>query len=122
MVEDFDEDEDEEEVVVFGDGGCAAMQAGAAFVGRGGLCCGHCGEDGGHVLRPLVGGGWLEGPGRDLAALRAHPVGSGGRGICGAAVSAFRAQLGRAPAMREGVWVNVCAGEHFAWAAFGGRG
>ena len=39
-----------------------------------------------------------------------------------AAVFAFWARLGRAPAMRERVWVGVRGGEQFAWAAFEGRG
>ena len=62
------------------------------------------------------------GAGRDLAARRADPVGSSGRGRRGAAVSAFWARLGWAPATREGVWVGVRGREQFAWAALGGRG
>ena len=34
----------------------------------------------------------------------------------------FWAWLGRGPAMCEVVWVGVCGGEQFAWAAFRGRG
>ena len=81
-----------------------------------------CGEDGGHVLGPLVGGEWLGGARCDVAARRADPIGSGWRLTCGASVSAFRAWLGRAAAMREDVWVGVCGEEHFAWAAFRRRG
>ena len=88
----------------------------------GGFCCGHGREDGGHVLGPQAGGGWLGGPGRDLTARRADLVGSGGGGRRGAAVFAFWAWLGRVPAMREVVWVGVRGGKQFAWAAFGGRG
>ena len=88
----------------------------------GSLCRGHGGEDGGRVLGPRVWGGWLGGPGRDLAARRSDPVGSGGRGRRGAAVSAFWVRLGWAPAMREGVSGGGRRGEQFMWAAFGGRG
>ena len=112
-VEDVDEDEDDEEVVVLGDAGFPVIWAGAGFCRA---------EDGGHVLGPRVGVRWLGELGRDLAAWRADPVGSAARGSCGAAVSAFWAQLGWAPAMREGVWVGVRGGKQFAWAAFGSRG
>ena len=106
----------------FGGCGLHCHAGGCGFVGRGGLRCGHCGEDGGHVFGLRVGGGWQEGPGRALAAWRADPVGSGGRGRRGADISAFRASLGSAPAMREGVWFGVRGGEQFAWAALGGGG
>ena len=79
------------------------------FVG-GGFCCGHGGEDGGHVLALQVGGGWRGGPGCDLAARQADLVGSGGGGRRGAAVFAFWAWLGHGPAMREVVWVGVRGG------------
>ena len=95
---------------------------GCSFVGRGVLHRGHCAEDGRHVLGLRVGGGWLEGSGHDLAAGQADLVGSGGRGRREAAVSAFRARLGWAPVMREGVRSGVRGGEQFAWVAFGGRG
>ena len=121
-MKDVDEDEEEEEVVVLGDVGCAAMLAGAALraaaassavtVGR--MKCMSSGRS--------LGAGGLGGPGRELAARRVGLVGSGGQGRRGAAVSAFWARLGWAPAMREGVWVVVCGGEQFAWAAFGGWG
>ena len=75
-VEDVDEDEDEEEVVVLGDVGCAATPAGAALWASASR---HCGQNGGHLLGLRVWGGWRGGPGRDLAAWRADPVGSGGR-------------------------------------------
>ena len=117
---DVDEDEDEEELVFFGECGLRCHAGGCGFVGRGGLRRGHCGEDGGHVLGLPVGGGWLRGPGGDLAARGADPVRSGGQGRRGAVVSAFRARLGWAPAMCEGVRVGVCGREHSAWAAFGG--
>ena len=120
--EEEEEDEDEEEVVVLGDVCFAAIGAGAAFVGWGGLRGGHCGEDGGHLLGLQVGGGWLEGHGRNLAARWADLVGSGGRGRRGTAVSAFRVWLDWAPAMCEGVHVGIRGAEQFAWAAFGGRG
>ena len=87
----------------------------------GGFCCGHGGEDGGHVLGLKVGGGRLGGPGRDLAARRADLVGSGG-GRRGAVAFSFWARLGPGPAMCEVVWVGVRGGEQFAWAAFRGRG
>ena len=77
-MEDVEEDEVEEEVLVFRDVGCATMRAGAAFVGRGRLRRGHCGEDGGHLLGLRVGDGWMEGPSRNLAARSADLVGSSG--------------------------------------------
>ena len=91
-------------------------------MGRGGLRRGYCGEDGGQLLGLRVGGGWLEGPGCDLAARWADLVGSGGQGRHEAVVSAFRVRLGWAPAMCEGVRVGVRGGKQFVWAAFGGRG
>ena len=48
-MEDVDEAEDEEEVVVFGGRGLRCDAGSRGFVG-GGFCCGHGGEDGGHVL------------------------------------------------------------------------
>ena len=78
-------------------------------------------EDGGHLLGLRVGSAWLEGPCRDLAAQWADLISGGGRGRCGAAVSALRVRLGWAPATREGMHVGVRGGEQFAWAAFGGR-
>ena len=99
-----------------------ALPCGCGFAGRGGLRRGHGGEDRGNVIGPRVGGRWLGGPGRDLAARRADPAGSGGRGRRGAAVSALWVWLGWAPAMREGVLVGVRGGEQFTWAALGGRG
>ena len=67
-------------------------------------------------------GGWLWGPGRDLAAQRADLVGSGGGWRRGALAFSFWASLGRGPAMCEAVWVGVRGGEQFARAAFGGWG
>ena len=93
-VEDVHEAENEEEVVVLGGHGLRCGARGRGFVGSG-FCCGHGGEDTGHVLGLQVGGGWLGGPGRDLAAWRADLVGSGGGGRCGAAVFSFWAWLGR---------------------------
>ena len=60
-------------------GGCGLRcHAGwCGFVGNGSLRCGHGGVDGGHVLGPRVGGGWLGEPGRDLTSRRADLVGSG---------------------------------------------
>ena len=93
-------------------GGCwLSCHAGrCGFADRGCLCRGQGGEDGGHVLGPRVGGRWLGGPGRDLAARRADSVGSGGPGRRGAAVSAFWGRRGWAPAMRKGEWVGVRGG------------
>ena len=88
----------------------------------GGFCCGHGGEDGGHVLGLEVGGRRLGGAGRDLAAWRADLVGSGGGGRRGAAAFSFLARPGPGPAMCEVVWVGVRGGEQFAWAAFRGGG
>ena len=75
---------------------------------------------GGNAKR--IAGGWLGGPGRDLAARRADLVSSGGGGRRGPVVISFWAWLGRGPAMCEAVWVGVHGGEQFARAAFGGRG
>ena len=69
----------------------------------------------------LVGGGWLGGPGRDLAARQADLVGSGEGGRRRAAFFVFGPWLGRGPAMLEVVWVGVCGGKQFAWTAFGGH-
>ena len=87
------EDEDEEDEVVLGDGSCAAMRAGAAL-GCGGLRCRHCGEDRGHFPRLWVRGGWLRGPGLDLAARGADPCGSGLWRRCGTAVPVYWAGVG----------------------------
>ena len=88
----------------------------------GSFCCGHGGEDGGHVLGLYVGAGRLGGPGRDLPARWPDLAGSGGGGRRGAVAFSFQAWLRRGPAMCEVVWVCVRGGEQFAWAAFGGRG
>ena len=82
---DVDEDEDEEEVVVLGDAGRAVMRAVAGLWAA-------ASEDGGHVLGQQVGGAWLGGPARDLAAQRADLVGSAGGGRRRAAV--FTSGLG----------------------------
>ena len=116
LEDEVEEAEDEEEVVDVGLG-CDA----GGLVG-GGFCCGHGGEDGGHVLGLQVGGGRLGGPGRDLAAWRADLVGSGGGGRRGAVAFSFWARLGPGPAMCEVLWVGVRGGEQFGWAAFRGRG
>ena len=87
-VEDVNEDEDEQEVVVFGGRGLRCDAGGCGFMG-GGFCCGHGGMDGGHVLGLQVRGGWLGGPGCGLAAWLADLVGSGGGGRRGAGVVAF---------------------------------
>ena len=121
-MEDVDEDEDEEEVVFLGDVGCAAMRAVAALWAATASAAATAGRMEGMSSGCGFGGGWLEGPRRDLAARRADPVGSGGQRRQGAAVSPFRARLGWAPAMREGVRFGVRGGGQFAWAAFGGRG
>ena len=120
-MEDVDEDEDEEEVVVLEDAGCTVNRGGRGFVG-GGFCCSHGGEDGGHGLGLQVGGGWMGGPGCDLAARWADLVCSGGGGRHRAEVFSFWAWLGRGSAMCEVVLVGVGGGKRFAWAAFGGRG
>ena len=92
-VEDVHEDGDEEEVVDFGNVGCAAMLAGAALRAAAASAAGTVGR--------------LEGPGRDQGARRADRVRSGGRGRRQATVSAFSVWLGWAPTMREGVQVAV---------------
>ena len=92
---------------------------GRGFVG-GGFCCGHSGQNGGHVLGLHVGGGWLGGAGCDLAVWRAGLVSSGGGGSSRAAVFAFWGWLGLGPAMREVMWVGVRGEKQFAWAAFRG--
>ena len=55
-VGDSDEDEDKEEVLVFRGRGLRSDAGGCGFLG-GGFCCGHGGEDGGHVLGLQVQGG-----------------------------------------------------------------
>ena len=121
-VEDVDEDEDKEELVVLRDVGCAAMPAGAALWAAAASPAATAGRMEGISLGCGTGGECLEGPGPDLAVRRADPVGSGGRGLRGAAGSAFGIQLGCDSAMLEGVRFGVRGGKQFAWAAFGGQG
>ena len=118
-VEDVDEAEDEEEVVVLGDAGCAVMRAvagswaaasAAATAGRmEGMSLG-CGLGVGGWGGPAVT--WRRGGLIWSAAVR------GGR--YGAVAFSFWAWLGQGPAMCEAVWVGVRGGEQFARAAFGG--
>ena len=119
-VEDVDEDEDEEEVVVLADVGCAAMREGAAlwaasapatagrmegmFSGRG---WGAGGWEGPAVTWQPGGPIWSAAVGRGGAGLRSPPSGLGWAGLL---------QCVRACGLVSP------GGEHFAWAAFGGRG
>ena len=121
-MEDVDEEEDEEEVVVLGDAGCAVMRAGAGLWAAAASAVAPAGRMEGMSSGRKFGSGWLGGPGRDQAAWRADSVGSGGGWRRRAAVSAFWAWLGWGPAMREGVWVGVRGGKQVAWAAFRCRG
>ena len=115
-VEEVDEAEDEEGVV---DAGSAVMRAGLWAATSAAATAGMMeGMSSGCRL----GADGLGGSGRDLAARRADLVGSGGGGRRGAVAFSFWAWLGRGPAMCEVVCVGVCGGEHFAWAAFRGRG
>ena len=101
-MQDVPEDEEEEVVVGIGDVGCAAMRADAALWAA--------------AARAAATAWRMKGRSSGCG------LGAGGWGRRGAAVSAFWARLGRAPARREGEWVGVCGGEQFAWAAVGGRG
>ena len=77
-MKDIDEDEDEEEVVVLGDAGCAAMRAGEALWATGGRM------EGMSSGRRLGAGGW-GGPAvtwRTGGAIRSAAVGGEVRG-CG---------------------------------------
>ena len=115
---DDEEDEDEEEIVVFGGCGLRRHAGGGSFAGCSGLRCRYRREDGGHLFRLQVAGGWLEGPGRDLAACWADLVGGGARGRRGAVIFAFCVRPGWAPAMWEGLRVSVRGRKQFAWATF----
>ena len=84
----------QEEVVVSGDVGCAAMRAGAALWAAAASAAATAGRMEGISFGLRVGGGWLQGPGRDLAARWADLVGGGGPEGRGAAVSSFRVWLG----------------------------
>ena len=72
-----------------GDVGCAAKRAGAALWAAAASAAATAWKTEGIFSGRWVGGGWLGGPGRDLAARQADQVGSGGRERRGAAVSAF---------------------------------
>ena len=83
-MEDVHENENEEEVVVFGGRSLRCHAGSCGFVGRGGFCCGHGGEDGGHVLGLQVGGGWLGCPAvtwRPGGPIWSAAVGEGGTGL-----------------------------------------
>ena len=116
-----DEDEDEEEVVVLGDAGCAVMRA-VVGLWAAASAAATAGRTEGMSFGLQVGDGWLGRPGRDLAARRADLVSSGGAGRRGAAVFAFRAWLGRGPAMCEVVWVGVRGGNSSRWLHSGAGG
>ena len=122
-MEDVDEAEDEEEVVVLGDVGCAVMRA-VAGLWAAASAAATAGRMEGMSSGCRFGDGWLVGPGGDLAARRADLVGSAGGGRRGAVAFFFWAWLGRGRAMCDAFWVRVRGGEQFArsWVFWGVRG
>ena len=74
---DDQEDEDQEEVVVFRGCGLCLHAGGGTFAGCGGLRCRYRKEDGGHLIGLRVEGGSLAGPGRDLVTWWDDLVGDG---------------------------------------------
>ena len=120
-MEDVNEAEDREVVVVFGDAGCAVMQA-VAGLGAAASAAATAGRMEGMSSGCRLGlGGW---GGPAVTWRPGGPIwfGSGGGGRRGAVAFSFWAWLGRGPAMCEAVGVGVRGGEQYARAAFGSRG
>ena len=121
-VEDVDEVEDEEEVVVYGDVGCATMRAGAALWAAAASAAATAGRMEGISSGCGLGAGGLRGPavtwrsggpirsaaaGGGGAVLRSLPSGFGWAGLLQCLMACSSASAG---------------GEQFACAAFGGLG
>ena len=129
-VGDVGEDGDEEEVMVFGDVGWAAMRAGAALWAAVTSAAATAWRMEGMSSGCRLGAGCWRGPAatwRPGGPIWSAAVGGGG---AGSAVSAFRVRLGWAPAISERVRVGVHGGgnsscglhsepEGWAW-GFGG--
>ena len=108
-MEDVDEDEDEEEVVVLGDAGCAVMRAVT------GLCAAASAAATAGRMEGMSSGCRLgvEGWGGPAVTWRpGGPIWSARWGReARVAVFAFWAPLGPGPAMREVLWVGVRGGK-----------
>ena len=121
-VEDVDENEDEEEVMVLGDVGCVALQAGAALWAAAASAAATAGRmEGMSSGRGPGVAGWGDLP---VTWQPGGPIRSAAAGEGGAGLRSPPFGLGWAGILR---CVTVCGlvsagGEQFAWAAFGGQG
>ena len=82
-MENIDKDENEEEVVVSGDLGCAAMRAGAALQAAAASAAATAGSMEGMSSGRGLGARGLGVPSRDLVGRRANQVGNLGKGGAG---------------------------------------